>query len=67
VGATKEDAAKSAKEIASAVGAPEFPVKLILGRQVSRGYVSTLLEDERSNVRYHLSATGVIRVCSDLS
>ncbi len=67
MGATEEEAARSAREIASAVGAPEFPVKLILGRQVSCGYVSTVLEDELSNVRYHLSATGVIKVCSDFS
>jgi glycosyltransferase involved in cell wall biosynthesis len=67
VGATDEEVARSAREIASALGAPEFPVKLILGRQVSCGYVSTVLEDELSNVRYHLSATGVIKVCSDFS
>jgi len=67
VGATEENAARSAKEIASAVGAPEFPVKLVLGRQVSSGYVSTVLEDELSSVRYHLSPTGVIKVCSDFS
>jgi glycosyltransferase involved in cell wall biosynthesis len=67
VGATEENTARSAREIASAVGAPEFPVKLILGRQVSSGYVSTVLEDELSSVRYHLSPTGVIKVCSDFS
>ncbi len=66
-GATAQEDAKSAREIASAIGAPEFPVKLVLGRTVSAGYVSTILEDELSGVRYHLNATGIIKVCSGLS
>ncbi len=67
VGATGEENAKTAREIASAVGAPEVPVKLILGRQVSGGYVSTMLSPDITDVRYYLSQTGIIKTCSDLS
>src|SRR5260370_35844531 len=65
VGATEENAARSAKEIATAGGAPEFPVKLVLGRQISSSYVSTVLEDQLSIVPYYLNPTVVIKVCTD--
>ncbi len=67
VGATEQQDARSARDIARAVGAPEIPVKLILGRHVSAGYVSAVQTPSLSDVRYHLTETGIVRVCSDFS
>ncbi len=67
MGATGKNVAKSAGEIASLIKAPEIPVKLILGRQASRGYVSTTFGPDLPDVKYHLSEAGIIKACSDLS
>lgn len=66
-GAAAREGAKSAREIAAMIGAPEVPVKLMIGRQVSHGYVSTLLATEFPEVRYHLSETGIIKAYSIFS
>src|SRR6266540_3867999 len=55
VGATDGERALSAGEISSLIKSPETPLKLILGRQASRGYVSTRLDPDSPSVRYHLS------------
>jgi len=49
------------------IKSPETPVKLMLGRQASLGYVSTKLGPDSSKVRYHLSPVGIIKACSEMS
>jgi glycosyltransferase involved in cell wall biosynthesis len=66
-GATEEGAAKTAKEIASALEASEVSVKKLLGEQVSNGYISTTLPADAFEVRYYLNESGIIKSCSDLS
>src|SRR5437773_3110830 len=67
MGATDGEGAVSAGDMASRIKSPETPVKLILGRQASLGYVSTKLGPDSSRVRYHLSPVGIIKACSDMS
>src|SRR6266702_5203277 len=67
IGATDGDGAVSAGEISSMIKSPETPVKLMLGRQASLGYVSTKLGPDSSKVRYHLSPVGIIKACSEMS
>src|SRR5213594_967588 len=67
MGATDGEGAVSAGDMASLIKSPEIPVKLILGRQASLGYVSTKLGPDSSRVRYHLSPVGIIKACSDMS
>jgi glycosyltransferase involved in cell wall biosynthesis len=67
IGATHREGAVSAREIASIIKSPETPVKLILGRQAARGYVSTKLDPDSPKVRYHLSPVGIIKACSEMS
>jgi hypothetical protein len=67
IGATNGEGAVSAGEIASLIKSPETPVKLSLGRQASRGYVSTKLAPDSPKVRYHLSPIGIIKACSEMS
>src|SRR5213596_3461676 len=67
MGATDGEGAVSAGDMASLIKSPETPVKLILGRQASLGYVSTKLGPDSSRVRYHLSPVGIIKACSDMS
>ncbi len=67
IGATDGDGAVSAGEISSMIKSPETPVKLMLGRQASLGYVSTKLGPASSKVRYHLSPVGIIKACSEMS
>ncbi len=67
IGATDKEGAKSAREISSLIEAPETHVKQILGRQASQGYVLTTLDQERTDVRYLLSGTGIIKACSEFS
>ena len=66
-GATDREGAKNAREIASLIEAPEASVKQILGRQASRGYVLTTLDQERQDVRYLLNGAGIIKACSEFS
>lgn len=68
LGATRKDIAKTAHEIAGSVHAPEAPVKLILGRLASQGYVTSEFEPESAlKVAYHLTENGIVKACAGFS
>jgi len=67
LGATHSKNARSVGEIAEVVKAPALPLKLILGRLSSHGYLANLLDPESYEVRYHLSDKGIIKVCARFS
>ncbi len=67
LGATNSKNAKSAGEIAKVVKAPVLPLKMILGRLSSHGYLVNLLDPESDEVRYHLSDKGIIKACASFS
>ncbi len=68
LGATRRNVAKTAREIAASIKALETPVKLILGRLASQGYVSVFLEHGSSvEVTYYLTESGIVKACSGFS
>jgi hypothetical protein len=67
LGATNCNNARSAGEIAEVVKAPGLPLKLILGKLSSHGYLVNLLDPESNEVRYHLSGKGIIKACARFS
>ncbi|HYY91650.1 MAG TPA: glycosyltransferase family 4 protein [Candidatus Dormibacteraeota bacterium] len=66
-GASSAEKGLAAGEIASQLNSSDIPVKLILGREASQGYVSTEIDDGSSNVLYHLTPIGIIKACSEMS
>jgi glycosyltransferase involved in cell wall biosynthesis len=66
LGITKKEASKTAREIASSIGATKSSVKSVLDGLISQGYVKASFDPTSSNgkVRYYLTKKGVISSCS---
>ena len=67
LGATNGKNAMSLGEIADVVKAPGLPLKLILGKLSSHGYLVNLLDPDSNEVRYHLSDKGIVKACARFS
>jgi len=61
--ATRSEWAKRSDELAQVLQVDVNEVNRILEGHVSEGYVSSFTDNE-GNKRYHLTSTGIIRVCS---
>jgi len=73
LGITKEESAKTAREISVLLRQSESLIKLVIGRLASLGYISALIVPSTINgdlgvdIRYHLTESGIVSACSDFS
>jgi len=60
---TRPERSKTADEIAVTLAMEPLQVKEALAKSVSLGYVQEQV-DEKGILKYHLSGTGILRVCA---